>query len=324
MSLNISIKEMLKEDLYLSPKNYHYPCYGSSYGRVIKKLTSDHYTAFDGEIDEEYEYSIKAAKYIMEFLYYEADAVVRSNGYSLKAVKKHIRFQEGAEKSIFDLSYDLMTCCVMIDEILQTMYHEKTDTVEIVVGDDFDVSFLDWVEKTSLKGTVNILKLLREKDIVSGNYNFKIYRYKDKQIYCDRTDMAALTPEREARSFENYRKYDMPPKETICKYPSAIQIKRDTYGKISIKILSIVKYPNNEELYDDIMSEITEDPINECIVIVYDRENIPERFVYSKRSNYYRAFRYSKGRLRRIRKDDAFERFHAMYLEMTQQTEQGS
>lgn len=98
MSLNISIKEMLKEDLYLSPKNYHYPCYGSSYGRVIKKLTSDHYTAFDGEIDEEYEYSIKAAKYIMEFLYYEADAVVRSNGYSLKAVKKHIRFQEGAEK----------------------------------------------------------------------------------------------------------------------------------------------------------------------------------------------------------------------------------
>mgnify|MGYP000958216540 FL=1 len=138
-----------------------------------------------------------------------------------------------------------MTCCVMIDEILQTMYHEKTDTVEIVVGDDFDVSFLDWVEKTSLKGTVNILKLLREKDIVSGNYNFKIYRYKDKQIYCDRTDMAALTPEREARSFENYKKYDMPPKETICKYPSAIQIKRDTYGKISIKILSIVKYPND-------------------------------------------------------------------------------
>ena len=85
-----------------------------------------------------------------------------------------------------------------------------------------------------------------------------------------------------------------------------------------------MKYPNDEELYDDIMSEITEDPINECIVIVYDRENIPERFVYSKKSNYYRAFRYSKGRLRRIRKDDAFERFHAMYLEMTQQTEQGS
>lgn len=87
-----------------------------------KKLTSDHYTAFDGEIDEEYEYSIKAAKYIMEFLYYEANAVVRSNGYSLKMVKEHVRFQEGEEKCISDLSYDLMTCCVMIDVILQIMY----------------------------------------------------------------------------------------------------------------------------------------------------------------------------------------------------------
>mgnify|MGYP000001904990 CR=1 FL=1 len=114
----------------------------------------------------------------MEFLYYEADAVVRSNGYSLKAVKKHVRFQEGAEKCISDLSYDLMTSCVIIDEILQTMYHEKTDTVEIVVGDDIDVSFFDWAEKTSLEGTVNILKLLEEKDIVSGNYNFGVYRYK--------------------------------------------------------------------------------------------------------------------------------------------------
>lgn len=101
MSLNISIKEMLKEDHYLSPKIYHYPCYGSSYGRVIKKLTSDHYTAFDGEIDEEYEYSIKAAKYIMEFLYYEADAVVRSNGYSLKAVKKTCPLSRRGRKLYF-------------------------------------------------------------------------------------------------------------------------------------------------------------------------------------------------------------------------------
>lgn len=193
---------------------------------------------------------------------------------------------------------------------------KKTDTVEIVVGDDIDVSFLDWAEKTSLEGTVHILKLLREKDIVSGNYNFKVYRYNDKQIYCDRTDMAALTHEREARSFENYKKYDMPPKETVCKYPSAIQIKRDNDGKISIKILSIVKYPNDEELYDDIMGEIIENPINECIVIVYDRENIPERFVYSDKSFYLMAFKYDENGLRRIRKDEAFKCFHELYGEM--------
>lgn len=129
-------------------------------------------------------------------------------------------------------------------------------------------------------------------------------------------DIMKLTPKRENKKYDIYKRFLAPKEEAGQRNVTAIQIKRCSDESIKMDRLSIVKYPKSDEIYDDIMEDITKNNTKESVVLIYDWEGIVERFVYSDKSSYLMAFKYDKNGLRRIRKDEAFKCFHQLYGEM--------
>lgn len=303
----------------------------NKFSDIAERFTESYYKWFDDLLyTENYrKCSLLSAKYMMEYLYHEFGALVCNDGYSLKVIRE-VRSSPSLRKitNILRLNkHGLSERCVfdmlVIYHIVSKMFYNKTDNVEVYVEKYPCKHLLSWAGKTALNGTLKLNILLDNKDMIKYNMHGEIARllHINKEA-CDcifekfDEDIMKLTPKRENKKYDIYKRFLAPKEEAVRRNVTAIQIKRCSDESIKMDRLSIVKYPKSDEIYDDIMEDITKNNTKESVVLIYDWEGIVERFVYSDKSFYLMAFKYDKNGLRRIRKDEAFKCFHQLYGEM--------
>ena len=303
----------------------------NKFSDIAGRLTESYYKWFDDFLytETDRKCSLLSAKYIMEYLYHEFGALVCNDGYSLKMIREvrsspslreitnilRLNKQGLSERCVFDM--------LVIDHIVSQMFYNKTDSVEVYVEKYPCKHLLSWAWKTALNGTLKINILLDNKDMIRYNMHGEIaYLLHINKEACDcifekfDKDIMKLTPKRENKKYDIYKRFLSPKEEAGQRIVTAIQIKRCSDESIKMDRLSIVKYPKSDEIYYDIMEDITKNNTKESVVLIYDWEGIVERFVYSDKSSYLMAFKYDKNGLRRIRKDEAFKCFHQLYGEM--------
>ncbi|MEE1551944.1 MAG: hypothetical protein U0K24_01415, partial [Lachnospiraceae bacterium] len=237
----------------------------NKFSDIAGRLTESYYKWFDDFLytETDRKCSLLSAKYIMEYLYHEFGALVCNDGYSLKMIREvrsspslreitnilRLNKQGLSERCVFDM--------LVIDHIVSQMFYNKTDSVEVYVEKYPCKHLLSWAWKTALNGTLKINILLDNKDMIRYNMHGEIaYLLHINKEACDcifekfDKDIMKLTPKRENKKYDIYKRFLSPKEEAGQRIVTAIQIKRCSDESIKMDRLSIVKYPKSDEIYD--------------------------------------------------------------------------
>ena len=301
-------------------------CSTTLFLEILQMLTSDFYEDNAKEYYLGRERSMIIAKYIMEYLFFTNGLVVCEDGYCVKKVidvgNPIWQVEANRINNILDINQYYLRNVFIIYTIVLKLYNSDTNEVDVAVNNELSSMFVDWADRTELEGTVKINILLDNEALTKykecrslaefvlwsdeNNANCEIETYNE--------DLVNLTPEREADLYNSYKELLVIRKNNRLSFITVIQIKRCSDGKIEFGIIPTSSYPNDEKLYNSIMCNTRKD--EESITLVYGKHDLGERFIYNKASNFYRAFRVYKGKLYKLDKADAFERFHQLYQEM--------
>lgn len=283
-------------------------------------LTESHYKSHSNFLFRK-ETSLMSAKYIMEYLFLEFGVIVCNEGYSIKDMN-----DTGVQRNILDIKKEYMRDIVLIYYIVLYSDDINADKISVSTEGRLGKHFLSWAKKTSLNKKVNIAVILNEnkmleyrkcKDLsvllnIDKNSTDHIFEKYDKNKF-------DLTPCGEHIRYEYYMHFIVPEK-MFTEFFTSIQIKREDSGEINIVREELTTDSRKGDKYHQIKNSIKTENIAESVTLIYDKEFLAERFVYSEKSRFLAAYRYNNGKLRRINKHQAFTMFHRLYKEMSEQT----
>lgn len=142
MPLNIILK--CGYDRKFSPEE----CRKDDASYVVSKLTESYYKNFSDD-REDYEASLKSAKYIMEYLYLVRGKLVGNHGYCT-ADCRHSPYEGYRANIRFIFDIDI----VVIDQIAMIMFHSKHTEFVVYADGMLSDDFFRWAEVTKLNGTI--------------------------------------------------------------------------------------------------------------------------------------------------------------------------
>lgn len=290
------------------------------FSEAVYILTSNYYEQQSSFFFNKCTY-MKCAKYIMEYLFLEFGVLVCNDGYCIKDMN-----DTGVQNNIMDIKEEYMRDIVLIYYIVLYSDDINADKISVSTEGRLGKHFLSWAKKASLNKKVNIAVILNEnkmleyrkcKDLsvllnIDKNSTDHIFEKYDKNKF-------DLTPCGEHIRYEYYMHFIVPEK-MFTEFFTSIQIKREDSGEINIVREELTTDSRKGDKYHQIKNSIKTENIAESVTLIYDKEFLAERFVYSEKSRFLAAYRYNNGKLRRINKHQAFTMFHRLYKEMSEQT----
>lgn len=251
------------------------------FSEAVYILTSNYYEQQSSFFFNKCTY-MKCAKYIMEYLFLEFGVLVCNDGYCIKDMN-----DTGVQNNIMDIKEEYMRDIVLIYYIVLYSDDINADKISVSTEGRLGKHFLSWAKKTSLNKKVNIAVILNEnkmleyrkcKDLsvllnIDKNSTDHIFEKYDKNKF-------DLTPCGEHIRYEYYMHFIVPEK-MFTEFFTSIQIKREDSGEINIVREELTTDSRKGDKYHQIKNSIKTENIAESVTLIYDKEFLAERFVYS-------------------------------------------
>ena len=322
MALDILLRNQLLEYFMIKRSSSWFDIIGPESMSYLDVLSSYNYS--DTIDSGTKQMKLTAAKYILEYLYSEHSCVLGNNGHTFNNINKSCGRRIYDYTNIMALNECTKLHIMMIARIVESLYKHPTDVVKIDIKDMQLRSFLNWAKNTELEGSV-VITAVNDKSVISGS---ELYVWREHEEFMSDTQKAVyekaneellrLTPERERMAYNDFR-FDNYCSDSMTEI-SFISISRSSGGKLKFSSVGEFYPTDNAKLLADIIAEdIKEKPITECLILSYKCKDFPERLLYNEDSNFYGAFYYKDGKVAIKEKNVAFEYFHKLYCEMTEQ-----
>lgn len=270
----------------------------------VSKLTESYYKNFSDD-REDYEASLKSAKYIMEYLYLVRGKLVGNHGYCT-ADCRHSPYEGYRANIRFIFDIDI----VVIDQIAMIMFHSKHTEFVVYADGMLSDDFFRWAEVTKLNGTIYLHFKPECSELCYRNERIEEHG-------CDPyKDCMALDTESESEEYYHYECYLDYKKE--AKHTAA-HIRRCANGIIKFTRIPQAGHLPETETFDAVSKYIEKNPAEESVTLVYWQEYIAQRLIYNDSSRFLTGYIYSHGKITEVEKHEAFECFHKLYREMCEQ-----